>query len=66
MRDSSKNLSRPVTRAASGEEVAIAKKGKPVTLRSDRKSASLIGAFAGKVHIAVDFDAVPTEFKPYL
>jgi len=64
MRASSKNLSRPVTRAASGEEVLIAKKGKPMTLLSDRKSASLIGAFANKVHMADDFDAIPTEFEP--
>lgn len=42
-----------MTRAASGEEILIAKNGKPVarlTRLSNRKSAALIGAFAGKIH----------------
>jgi hypothetical protein len=37
-----------------------------LTRLSNRKSAALIGAFAGKIHMADDFDAIPTEFEPYL
>jgi antitoxin (DNA-binding transcriptional repressor) of toxin-antitoxin stability system len=62
-------LSRLAKQAASGEEIAIAKIGKPVarlTRLSNRKSAAPIGVFAGKVHMAEEFDAIPTEFEPYL
>jgi hypothetical protein len=52
-------------RAALGEEISIAKNGEPVTRFSNRKFA-LIGAFAGKLHTAEDFDAIPREFEPYL
>ena len=69
MRDAKSNLSRLVTRAALGEDILIAKNGKPVarlTRLSNRKTAAPIGAFAGKVHLVEDFDAIPTEFEPYL
>jgi prevent-host-death family protein len=69
MHDAKSSLSRLVTRAASGEDIVIAKNGKPVarlTRLANRKSAALIGAFAGKVHMAEDFDAIPMEFEPYL
>jgi prevent-host-death family protein len=69
MHDAKSSLSRLVTRAASGEEILIAKNGKPVarlTRLSNRKSATPIGAFAGKIHMAEDFDAIPKEFEPYL
>ena len=69
MHDAKSNLSRLVKRAASGEEILIAKNGKPLarlTRLSTRKSAALIGAFAGKLHMAKDFDAIPEEFEPYL
>ena len=45
------------------------KNGKPVarlTRLSNRKGSALIGAFAGKLHMAEDFDATPAEFEPYL
>ena len=69
MHDAKSSLSRLVKRAASGEEILIAKNGKPVarlTRLSSRKSTGLIGAFAGKIHMAEDFDAIPAEFGPYL
>ena len=47
----------------------IAKNGKPVarlTRLSNRKSTALIGAFAGKLHMAEDFDAIPVEFEKLL
>ena len=69
MHDAKSSLSRLVKRAASGEEILIAKNGKPMarlTRLSNRKSTALIGAFAGKLHMAKDFDAIPSEFDPYL
>ncbi|MBZ5582807.1 MAG: type II toxin-antitoxin system prevent-host-death family antitoxin [Acidobacteriia bacterium] len=50
MHDAKSSLSRLVKRAASGEEILIAKNGKPMarlTRLSNHKSTALIGAFAG-------------------
>ena len=69
MHDAKSSLSRLVKRAASGEEILIARNGKPVarlTRLSSRKSAAMVGAFAGKLHMAADFDSIPPEFGPYL
>ena len=69
MHDAKSSLSRLVKRAASGEEILIARNGKPVarlTRLSSRKSSALVGAFAGKLHMADDFDSIPPEFGPYL
>jgi prevent-host-death family protein len=69
MHDAKSSLSRLVKRAAAGEEILIAKNGKPLarlTRLSNRKSAPMIGAFAGKLHMAEDFDEIPVEFEPYL
>lgn len=69
MHDAKSSLSRLVKRAAAGEEILIAKNGKPVarlTRLANRKATALIGAFAGKVHMAEDFDAMPAGFEPYL
>jgi prevent-host-death family protein len=69
MHDAKSSLSRLVKRAAAGEEILIAKNGKPMarlTRLSTGKSTGLVGAFAGKLHMAADFDAIPSEFEPYL
>ena len=69
MHDAKISLSRLVTRAASGEDILIASNGKPVarlTRLSNRKPTSLIGAFAGKLHMAKDVDAAPAEFETYV
>ena len=69
MHDAKSSLSRLVKRAASGKDILIARNGKPVarlTRLSNRKSTALIGAFAGKLHMAKDFDAIPAEFETYL
>jgi prevent-host-death family protein len=69
IRNARSSLSRLVKRAASGEEILIAKKGKPIarlTRLSNGKAATLIGAFAGKIHMAPDFNAIPAEFKESL
>jgi antitoxin (DNA-binding transcriptional repressor) of toxin-antitoxin stability system len=62
-------LSSLVKRAAAGEEILIAKNGKPLarlTRLQNPNSGSLFGAFAGKIHMADDFDQLPEEFAPYL
>ena len=59
----------PCEAGCSGEEILIAKNGKPparLTRLSNRKTTALIGAFAGKLHMANHFDAIPAEFEPYL
>lgn len=69
MHDAKSSLSRLAKRAAAGEEIVIARNGKPLarlTRLKQRQADTLIGAFAGKIHMADDFDAIPAEFKPYL
>jgi prevent-host-death family protein len=69
MHDAKSSLSRLVKRAAAGEEILIAKNGRPLVRLTRLKSpdsATLLGAFAGKIHMADDFDELPEEFEPYL
>ena len=69
MHDAKSSLSRLAKRAAAGEEILIARNGKPLarlTRLKRRNSETLIGAFAGKIRMADDFDAIPAQFKPYL
>lgn len=69
MHDAKSNLSRLAKRAAAGEDILIARNGKPVarlTRVSARNTKTLLGAFEGKIHMADDFDATPAEFEPYL
>jgi prevent-host-death family protein len=69
MHDAKSNLSRLAQRAASGEDILIAKNGKPVarlTRVADASPGSLVGVLKGKIHMADDFDATPEEFEIYL
>jgi len=69
MHDAKSSFSRLVKRALAGEEILIARNGKPVarlTRLRDSRAKGLIGAFAGKIHMARDFDTIPPEFAPYL
>lgn len=58
-------LSALVDRAAAGEEIVIAKAGRPlarlVALAHDGKSRTP-GALRGRIHISDDFDELPAEF----
>ncbi len=60
------HLSRLVERAAAGEEIIIAKAGKPmaklVPYRANAK-ARQPGSWRGKVIIRDDFDALPEEIE---
>lgn len=59
-------LSKLLERVEAGEEIVIARSGKPVArlapLRGARRAARTPGLLAGRVHIAPDFDApLPDE-----
>lgn len=60
--DAKTQFSKLVTRAANGEEIVIAKAGKPmaklVPFRTSRQ-ARKPGAWRGRVQIADDFDRTP-------
>lgn len=60
--DAKTRLSELVDRAAAGEEVVIAKAGKPVArLVPLRVRERTPGRGAGKIEIAADFDALPDD-----
>ena len=60
-----------VKRAESGEEIVITRHGKPVvsmapTDAKPENAPSLIGALAGKIWIADDFDELGPEWDEYI
>jgi prevent-host-death family protein len=60
------HLSRLVDRAAAGEEIVIARAGKPVArLVSLERSVTprRLGQFAGQIEIAPDFDDLPEDLR---
>ncbi len=68
--DAKAALSKLVDRAAAGDEIVIAKAGKPmarlVPLAPKRKRSRGFGAWKGKVWMAPDFDApLPKEIQAY-
>jgi len=69
MHKAKSSLSQLVKRAESGEDVIIARNGKPVArLTRVKESAPKLpwGIFKGKMWMADDFDAPLEEFKDYL
>ena len=60
------HLSRLVDRAAAGEDIIIARAGKPlvrlVSFQSSRAPRRL-GIFAGQIRIAEDFDDLPEDMQ---
>ena len=65
MHEAKTNLSRLVARAEAGEEVVIARRGKPVArivpVTTRNSMASIRGIWRGRVHIADDFDELPDD-----
>ena len=65
MHEAKTQLSKLVERAEAGEEVVIARNGKPVARLvpvAERNSfASVRGIWRGQVHIADDFDELPPD-----
>jgi len=69
MHDAKSSLSRLVKRAAAGEEILIAKHGKPLAMltRLPKKRRKLPwDIFKGKIRMARNFDAPLDEFKSYM
>jgi antitoxin (DNA-binding transcriptional repressor) of toxin-antitoxin stability system len=69
MHDVKSSLSRLAKRAAAGEDIVIARNGKPMALLTRvpaRRPSTPLGALKGKIHMAEDFDAVLPEFKSRL
>ena len=69
MHDAKSSLSRLVKRAAAGEEILIANRGKPVAMltRLPRKRKDLPwGVLKGKIRMSDDFDTPLEEFRDYM
>jgi prevent-host-death family protein len=65
MHEAKTTLSQLVERAEAGEEIVIARNGKPVArlvpVVSTNALASVHGALRGQVHLAEDFDELPDD-----
>lgn len=65
MHEAKTKLSQLVERAESGEEIVIARNGKPVarlvSVPATSALASVRGAWRGRVTLADDFDALPDD-----
>ena len=65
MHEAKTKLSQLVERAESGEEIIIARNGKPVArlvpVARTNSMAAIRGSLRGQVHIADDFDELPDD-----
>lgn len=69
MHEAKTHLSRLAERAASGEEIVIARNGRPLAKLvpiSEKREPRKLGAWKGKVRISDDFDdPLPWEIQKY-
>jgi antitoxin (DNA-binding transcriptional repressor) of toxin-antitoxin stability system len=68
MSDARSSLSKLAACAAAGEDILIARAGKPVAMLTRVLRTSLkrlLGLFRGKIRIGNDFDAPLAEFSDY-
>lgn len=64
--DAKTHFSRLIQEAAGGEEIVIAKSGKPVAKLVPYRALATArqpGAWRGRVRISPDFDALPAELE---
>jgi prevent-host-death family protein len=65
MHEAKTKLSQLVERAEAGEDIVIARNGKPaarlVAIRGPSALGSVRGAWRGRVHLADDFDELPDD-----
>lgn len=65
IREAKATLSQLVERAEAGEEIILARNGKPVArlvpVRRTNSLAAVHGALRGRVHLADDFDELPDD-----
>jgi prevent-host-death family protein len=71
MHEAKTQLSKLVERAEAGEDVVIARNGKPAVrlvpvVEDPRSLASLRGVWRGRVGIAPDFDELPSDIADAL
>jgi len=70
MHEAKTKLSQLVERAESGEEIVIARRGKPVArlvpVGSESSLASVRGAWRDRLRIAEDFDELPADIAEAL
>ena len=70
MHEAKTKLSQLVERAEAGEDIVIARNGKPVArlvpVASEGSLASVRGAWRGRVRIAEDFDELPDDIADAL
>jgi len=70
MHEAKTKLSQLVERAEAGEDIVIARRGKPVArlvpLAGMGSFASVQGAWRGRVRIAEDFDELPEDISDAL
>jgi prevent-host-death family protein len=70
MHEAKTKLSQLVERAEAGEDIVIARNGKPVArlvaVASEGSLTSVRGAWRGQVRIAEDFDALPDDIADAL
>lgn len=70
MHEAKTKLSQLVERAESGEDIVIARNGKPVArlvpVAATSSLASVRGAWRGRVRIAEDFDELPPDIADAL
>ncbi|MBV8087693.1 MAG: type II toxin-antitoxin system prevent-host-death family antitoxin [Chloroflexi bacterium] len=68
MHEAKSQLSRLVARAEAGEEILIARNGKPavklVSAASSPPSRRVGGSMRGQIQISSDFDAPEDDFEP--
>jgi prevent-host-death family protein len=65
MHEAKTNLSQLVERASAGEDIVIARNGKPmarlVPIAQANSRKAIHGLWRGRVHIADDFDELPDD-----
>lgn len=70
MHEAKTKLSQLVERAEAGEDIVIARNGKPVArlvpVIGSASLAAVRGAWRGRVHIADDFDELPDDIADAL
>jgi prevent-host-death family protein len=70
MHEAKTKLSQLVKRAESGEDMVIARNGKPavrlVPIAGGASLTSVRGAWSGRVHLAEDFDQLPDDIAAAL
>lgn len=66
MHEAKTHLSRLVERVSAGEEVVIARAGKPaarLVRYEETQRPRRFGAYAGQIRIAPDFDVLPEDIR---